>query len=83
VLDISIIKIVKSIPTLGHPIEMREKYIEGKWYPINKNNIKSIDLFVFYFDSQNPFSRKADPLELDKIILGEKENKIIMINMVI
>jgi hypothetical protein len=73
-------KVALWIPTLGEPEKLREEYIDADWYPITNELAKNVDLFVFYFDNDNPFDPETDKDELDRVIDAVPRDRAIVID---
>jgi len=74
-------KVTNFIQPISKPLPRRKNEINlhGRDYPITKENSKDVDLFVFYFDSQNPF-KGGDENELERILSIVPREKSIVID---
>ena len=75
-------KISKTIPTIGPalPIDINEVNKNGEDYHIDEKNSSDVDLFIFYFDSQNPFIGERGKSELEKIVRHVPRKKSLIID---
>ncbi len=58
------------LPLIGPPEKWdgEGEQMDGEEYPLTPENVKDVDLFVFYFDNGNFYDRDQYPGELEKLL---------------
>ncbi|MFW6047277.1 MAG: hypothetical protein ACOCP4_05785 [Candidatus Woesearchaeota archaeon] len=70
------------LPLIGEPDKWDGggEEMDGEEYSLTKENVKDVDLFVFYFDNGNFYDRDVYPGELEKLLRVLPREKAIVVD---